>query len=282
MNFYPIQPFHLVTYSPWPIFVSFDLLFFAITGVIYFNHTYSIIGSSSFPVLLSFINLLFGVFMWFRDIITEATYLGDHTTYIQHGLILGFYLFLVTEIFFFIGAFWSFFHSALSPVVEIGSIWPPVGIEAIYPFDLPLLNTILLLSSGISVTYAHHYMIGKSRFNTIIGFLFTILFAVVFIYCQYIEYSNSTFNISDSVFGTTFYFITGTHGIHVILGTILLSISLYRIYSYQVTNSHHLGVESAIIYWHFVDVVWLFVFIFVYWWAYLFIIPLFIYNYLIY
>lgn len=269
-----MQPYHLVTSSPWPIYVSFDLLLLAINTVFYMNNISIVFGSNTLLFFVSLINLVFGVTLWLRDVITEGSYIGDHTSYVQNGIILGFYLFIVTEVFFFIGAFWSYFHSALVPSIQIGNTWPPIGITGIDPFALPLVNTILLLCSGVSITYGHHYIIGRVRSYSIIGFIVTILFSLIFIYCQYIEYSNSIFTINDSVFGTVFFFITGLHGMHVIIGTLMLSTSLYRIYSYQITNTVHVGVETAIVYWHFVDVVWILVYIFVYWWAWLY------YNYI--
>lgn len=182
------------------------------------------------------------------DIIKEATYIGEHTSYIQNGIIIGFFLFIVTEIFFFIGFFWAYLHSALVPAIQIGNIWPPVGIEAVNPYMLPLLNTFILLSSGISITYAHHYMIGRIRNYSIIGFIITIIFSIIFLFVQYIEYTSSVFSINDSIYGTVFYCITGLHCAHVIIGTIMLIVSLYRIYSYQVTNTAHIGIETSIIY----------------------------------
>lgn len=265
-NYYPVQPYHLVSISPWPIYVSFDLLIVCVNMIYYMNNIYSVISSNKVIIVLSIINLIIGVTLWLKDIIIESSYLGNHTSYIQNGIIMGFYLFIVTEVFFFIGAFWSYFHSGLVPSIVIGNIWPPIGIESINAFNIPLLNTILLLSSGVSVTYGHHYIIGKNRNYSIIGFIVTIIFSICFIYCQYIEYSTCSFSINDGIFGTVFFFITGLHGAHVTIGTIMLTVSLYRIYSYQITNTNHVGVETSILYWHFCDLVWIFVYIFVYWW----------------
>lgn len=237
------------------------------------NNIHSIFSTVGIIFGISLINLIYSIYLWMHDIISESTYIGEHTSFIQSGIIMGFFLFIVTEIFFFIGFFWAYLHSALVPAIQIGNVWPPLGIDAVSPYMLPLLNTVILLCSGISVTYAHHYMIGRIRSYSIIGFIITIVFSLIFISCQYVEYSNSTFGINDSIFGTVFYIITGLHGTHVIIGTIMLSVSLYRLYTYQVTNTTHIGIETSIIYWHFVDVVWIFVYILVYWWAYL-IIPL--------
>lgn len=267
--FIPLQPYHIVSLSPWPIYTSYDLLILCINGVYYMNNNYSIISSNGIIFLISIINLILGIILWLRDIIIESSYIGEHTTYIQNGIILGFYLFITTEVFFFLGAFWAYFHSSLVPAIQIGNIWPPIGIDSIDPFAIPLLNTILLLSSGVSVTYGHHYLIGRIRSSSIIGFIITIIFSIIFLFCQYIEYTNSTFSINDSIFGTVFFFITGLHGAHVTIGTIMLIVSLYRIYTYQITNTNHIGIECSILYWHFCDCVWILVYIFVYWWTWL-------------
>ena len=208
-----------------------------------------------------------GMLLWFRDIILEATYLGDHTTQVQKGLTIGVILFIVSEVFAFLSVFWAFFHSSLSPSIEIGGVWPPQGIEALSAFGIPLLNTFLLLSSGSTITYGHHALIKGDRKKAIIGGLLTIILALIFTALQYVEYFNASFTITDSVFGTTFYASTGLHGLHVIVGTIFIAVGFFRIVNYHLTNTHHIGYEASILYWHFVDVVWLFLFIAVYYWG---------------
>jgi len=258
----------MVTPSPWPLFVSFSLLILTLGAVVYFNGYASPFGDSGIIlVLLGFITTAFSIGLWLRDVVTEGTFLGDHTFAVQKGLNLGMLFFILTEVFFFLSIFWALFHSSLSPAVELGGQWPPKGIESINPFELPLLNTILLLSSGASVTYSHHALINKNRKGAISGLVITILFAAIFTICQGIEYSNAPFTIADGVYGSTFYMSTGFHGIHVILGTIMLTVSLIRLVQYHFTNTHHVGYESSILYWHFVDVVWLFLFVSVYWYG---------------
>jgi len=205
--------------------------------------------------------------LWFRDVTGEGTYLGNHTFRVQEGLNLGFVMFVVSEVFFFISIFWAYFHSALAPTVELGSSWPPAGIEPLNPFAIPLLNTIILLSSGAAVTYAHHSLIQGERKGSILGLILTILLALIFTGLQGLEYYEAPFNFSDSTYGTVFFFATGFHGLHVIIGTIFLIVGLLRLFSYHFTKHHHLGFESAILYWHFVDVVWLFLFVSVYYWG---------------
>ena len=263
---FQFHPYHMVTVSPWPLFVSFSLLILTSGAVTYFNGYTSPFGDSGIVlVVLGFICTSLSAGLWFRDIVTEGTFLGDHTFKVQKGLSIGMALFILTEVMFFVSIFWALFNSCLSPDVELGGQWPPMGIESISPFELPLLNTVLLLSSGATVTYSHHAVLNKNRAGAITGLVLTVLLAVVFTYCQGIEYMNAPFSISDGVYGSTFFMSTGFHGFHVIVGTLMLAVSLGRLIQYHFTNTHHVGYESAILYWHFVDVVWLFLFVSVYW-----------------
>ena len=159
------------------------------------------------------------------------------------------------------------FHSALAPTVELGSHWPPQGIDALSPYEIPLLNTIILLSSGAAVTYAHHSLIQGNRRGTILGIVVTVLLAAVFTALQGVEYLNAGFTIADGAYGSTFYMATGFHGLHVLIGTLFIGVAFFRVLSYQLTDHHHLGFESSILYWHFVDVVWLFLYVSIYWWG---------------
>jgi cytochrome c oxidase subunit 3 len=226
-------------------------------------------GFSSIKIilLLAFICVISSMSLWFRDVISEGTYLGNHTLAVQKGLNVGVGLFIVSEAFFFLAIFWAFFHSALSPTVELGAQWPPLGIEAINPFELPLLNTVILLSSGVVVTYGHHSLIQGGRGGALYGLIYTVILAVIFTAFQGVEYTVSSFTITDGVFGSCFYFGTGFHGLHVIIGTAFLAVGLWRGLAYHLTENHHLGLESGILYWHFVDVVWLFLFISIYYWG---------------
>jgi cytochrome c oxidase subunit 3 len=256
-------PYHLVEPSPWPILVSFSLLNFTLGAVMYMQgFTYG-----GHLLSLGFTLTVFGMILWFRDIITEGTYLGHHTIQVQKGLTIGVVLFIISEVFAFLSVFWAFFHSSLSPTIEIGGVWPPQGITPLDPFAIPLLNTILLLSSGAFVTYGHHALIQGDRRGAILGTLLTIIFAIIFTALQYYEYSESSFTMSDSVYGTVFYASTGLHGLHVIIGTLFILVGFIRIINYHLTDTHHQGHEAAILYWHFVDVVWLFLFIAVYYWG---------------
>lgn len=262
-NNFQAHPFHLVFPSPWPFFSSISLLNLTLCGVLIIHNFINI----AIFLLLSFIFLFSTMAFWFKDIIIEGTYLGNHTLAVQKGLNLGVTLFIISEGLFFLAIFWTYFHSALSPSTELGSQWPPSGVEAIDPFELPLLNTIILLFSGISVTYAHHSLIQANRKNYLNSLLCTISLGFIFTVLQLIEYLVSPFTISDGAFGSCFYFGTGFHGIHVIIGTIFLLVGLYRGLLYHFSENHHLGLESAILYWHFVDIVWLILYVGVYYWG---------------
>ncbi len=253
----------MVSPSPWPILTSNNLFSLTSSGAFtlhFFKNLYTIF-------FISLMAVTYSMGVWFRDVIFEATYKGNHTLAVQKGIYIGVILFIVSEAFFFLAIFWAYFHSGIGPDIEIGAQWPPLGIQAINPFELPLLNTIILLSSGITVTQAHHSLIEGDRKKTLNGLVYTVILALIFTLCQGIEYSVSSFTISDGIFGTCFYFGTGFHGLHVIIGTIFLAIGLWRVLAYHLTDNHHLGLESGILYWHFVDIVWLFLYIFMYYWG---------------
>jgi cytochrome c oxidase subunit 3 len=262
-NILNAHPFHLVDSSPWPIISSLSLLTLTSGAVMSFHD----ITFGVYILIIGLICTISSMLFWFRDVITESSYLGFHTISVGKGISLGVALFIVSEVMFFLSIFWAFFHSSLAPSVELGSLWPPYGIQALNPFELPLLNTIILLASAASVTYAHHSLIQGNRTNTISGLWVTVILAILFTSLQGFEYYNCSFTITDSVFGSCFFFGTGFHGLHVLIGSLWLMISFWRIISYQLTDNHHIGFESAILYWHFVDVVWLFLFVSIYWWG---------------
>ena len=257
------HPYHLVDPSPWPISMSFALLVTTISAVMYmqgFNY-------GGYLLNLGVLLVSTGMALWLRDVIVEATYLGHHTEQVKRGLTIVFALFILSELMAFFSVFWAYFHSSLAPTVEIGGSWPPLGIQILDPFAIPLLNTILLLSSGAFITYAHHAIIKGNRKSAILGIILTLLFAIIFTALQGYEYSEAGFTIADSIYGTVFFASTGLHGFHVIVGTIFIGVQFIRLLNHHITTSHHVGLESAIAYWHFVDVVWLFLYAFVYLWA---------------
>jgi len=254
---------HLVDPSPWPLVASMGAFFLTSGGVLYMHN---FLGGTHL-LLIGFSTIIYVMFVWWRDIVREATYEEKHTFSVQRGLRLGMILFIISEVMFFFAFFWAFFHSSLSPTFNLGGIWPPEAITPINTFGVPLTNTFILLSSGATVTWAHHAIVVRSKKQAVISLLFTIILAVFFTGFQVLEYIEADFNISDSVFGSCFYMATGFHGFHVFVGTISLLVSLVRIVFNHFTSTHHFGFESAAWYWHFVDVVWLFLFVTVYWWG---------------
>ena len=223
-------------------------------------------GGGSF-LAFGLLFLVTSMFIWWRDIIREGTLEGQHTSIVQLGLRFGMILFIVSEVMFFVAFFWAFFWASLAPVPEIGSVWPPQGIEVLSAWEVPFLNTLILLSSGASVTWAHHAIIAGDRKQTINALILTIVLAVLFTGLQAFEYLNANFSIADSVYGSTFQMATGFHGFHVFIGTCFLTVCLLRVILYHFTKQHHFGFEAAAWQWHFVDVVWLFLFISVQWWG---------------
>lgn len=362
------HPFHLVNVSPWPFFVALSLLAVTVGSVLYF-HRYMVAETT---LLYGFSALLFVCICWFRDIVREATFEGHHTLLVQRGIKLGMILFIVSEVMFFFSFFWAFFHSSLAPAIQIGGIWPPRGITVFNPWEVPLLNTLILLTSGASVTWAHYAVrsrfvrwfsgdywrcfdrmhrdyrhkslrysrkclrttvlgviprfmrsllkvntwlysralsrvngllltssdfyggksflkireflgpmrpvwltfrslyasfFERSRHDLLLALLVTVVLGVLFTLIQFYEYKHAPFTISDSVYGSTFFLTTGFHGLHVLVGTIFLVVCFIRGYRYHFTRGHHVGLECAIWYWHFVDVVWLGLYISVYHWG---------------
>ena len=265
------HPFHLVNPSPWPFVVSCSV-FSIVLGLIFTLHLDKNTGAFSInqgPVFMAIgaISLIYTIYRWFTDVVTEATIEGHHTVKVQQGLRYGVILFIVSEIMFFVGFFWAFFHSSLSPSVAIGCVWPPKDIEVLTPFELPFLNTLILLSSGVSITWAHRALLAANWRSSVLALSITIFLGLIFTVCQGFEYYSAPFNIQDGIYGSVFYLATGFHGFHVIVGTIFLSVALWRAYHYHFTRQHHLGFEAAAWYWHFVDVVWIFLFTTLYWWG---------------
>ncbi|CAM9090026.1 unnamed protein product [Phaeothamnion confervicola] len=257
------HPFHLVEPSPWPFLAALASFCLTVGGVLYM-HNYALGGNL---LLLGFFGMIAVMAFWWRDVIREATWEGHHTEAVQTGLRIGMILFIVSEIMFFFAFFWAFFHSSLSPVFNIGGVWPPKGIEVISPWEVPLLNTVILLSSGATVTWAHHSLVSGSKEQARLALFATLCLAFTFTALQAYEYLNAPFGMSDGVYGSTFYMATGFHGFHVLIGTIFLAVSLDRLMSDHFTREHHFGFEAAAWYWHFVDVVWLFLFLTIYWWG---------------
>ena len=367
------HPFHLVNVSPWPFFVSLSLFAVTVGAVLYF-HRFQI---GEVTLFIGFSSLILIMLCWFRDIIREGTFEGHHTLLVQKGLKLGMILFIISEAMLFFSFFWAFFHSSLAPAIQIGGIWPPKGILPFNPWEVPLLNTVILLTSGVTVTWAHYAVrskhvrffnnvrhpllssklfllnvkqyylmhtstsflwikrlkvfnflkslkslsltdhinfaykyinfflffstyfyemykskttsikslilcreskintfeikvnsfVQRSRHDLLLALGVTVILGIIFTFIQYYEYKFAPFTIADSVYGSTFFLTTGFHGLHVIIGTIFLFVCIIRTYKYHFTTTHHIGLESAIWYWHFVDIVWLGLYISIYHWG---------------
>nr|YP_010968348.1 cytochrome c oxidase subunit III [Paraponera clavata]WNO15837.1 cytochrome c oxidase subunit III [Paraponera clavata] len=257
------HPFHLVTQSPWPLLISLELMNLLISTVNWFNEC-----DDFSCVTFNFLCTMLISIQWWRDVIRESTFQGFHTFFVYINMRLGMILFIISEIFFFLSFFWAYFHSSLAPSLEIGQLWPPLGIKPFNPLDIPLLNTIILISSGLTVTWTHHSILQNNFKESKISLLMTIMLGIFFTSLQLIEYMESPFTIADSIYGSTFFVATGFHGLHVIIGTLFLYISFARMINLHFSKIHHFSFEGATWYWHFVDVVWLFLYMSIYWWSF--------------
>nr|YP_010894929.1 cytochrome c oxidase subunit III [Phortica pseudogigas]WJW73442.1 cytochrome c oxidase subunit III [Phortica pseudogigas] len=261
MSTHSNHPFHLVDYSPWPLTGAIGAMT-TVSGMVKWFHQYDL----TLFTLGNIITIL-TVYQWWRDVSREGTYQGLHTYSVTIGLRWGMILFILSEVLFFVSFFWAFFHSSLSPSIELGASWPPMGIISFNPFQIPLLNTAILLASGVTVTWAHHSLMENNHSQTTQGLFFTVLLGVYFTILQAYEYIEAPFTIADSVYGSTFYMATGFHGVHVLIGTTFLLICLLRHLNNHFSKNHHFGFEAAAWYWHFVDIVWLFLYVTIYWWG---------------
>ncbi|WP_206602618.1 NADH-quinone oxidoreductase subunit A [Mycoplasmopsis arginini] len=253
--------YHIVKPSPWPLAGALSALL-TTSGLAVWFHFYS-----TTLLTLGLLTITLTLHQWWRDIVRESTYQGHHTTPVQKNLRYGIVLFIISEIFFFTGFFWAFYHSSLAPTPHLGGHWPPTGITPLNPLEVPLLNTSVLLASGVTITWAHHSLINNNRKQTTQALLITILLGIYFTLLQISEYFEAPFTISDGIYGSTFFIATGFHGLHVIIGSTFLLICLIRQLLYHFTPNHHFGFEAATWYWHFVDVVWLLLYISIYWWG---------------
>ncbi len=252
------QPFHLVDPSPWPLIGAFSGLVLAAGALLVMhqdNYWLLFIG------VLCVIGTMFG---WWRDVIREAEHEGHHTKAVQIGLRYGMALFIASEVMFFSAFFWAYFDASLFPKAATGFQWPPVGIETFDAFDLPLMNTLILLLSGCTVTWAHHALLHGNRKDMILGLACTVALGAFFTCIQAYEYGHAAFGFREGIYPSTFFMATGFHGFHVLVGTIFLAVCLFRALNGHFKQDQHFGFEAAAWYWHFVDVVWLFLFVCVY------------------
>jgi cytochrome c oxidase subunit 3 len=265
------HPYHLVDPSPWPAVGAISALLLAV-GLLRFMH------ADSYVVLLIGVAMMFFTMVgWWRDVIREAEHEGHHTPAVQIGLRYGMALFIASEVMFFAAWFWAYFDVSLYPggadsaeligrTAVLGGQWPPAGWEEkiFDPFDIPFLNTLILLSSSLTVTWAHHSLREGRRKQLVRGLAITVILGITFTTFQAHEYSTAAFSFTEGIYSSTFFMATGFHGAHVIIGTIFLTVCFFRALAGHFTPDQHFGLEAAAWYWHFVDVVWLFLFTFVY------------------
>nr|YP_009122967.1 cytochrome c oxidase subunit III [Meloidogyne enterolobii]AJK90851.1 cytochrome c oxidase subunit III [Meloidogyne enterolobii] len=250
--------FNILVESNYPIFLSLIMsgMFFSLLIFLKFNLSDLLLVSIFFVCLC--------LLMWLLNIFVEGL-LGNHSYFMQDGFKISFYYFLFSELMFFFSLFWFFFDSSLIPMEEIGESWLPKGVEMVQPFSIPFLNSLILLSSAITLTWVHYnFLMLKKK---MLFYFFTLLLGLMFLMLQFFEYKMMIFSMSDGVYGSLFYFMTGFHGLHVFFGLLFLLMNFFLLKKNNFVMNHHLSFEFSIIYWHFVDVVWLYLFIFLYWWS---------------
>ncbi|MCQ8780730.1 cytochrome c oxidase subunit 3 [Mangrovibrevibacter kandeliae] len=273
--------YHIVDPSPWPLVGSVGafIMFFGLVGLMRYSNggQFVVFGAdlaTPWIFVAGLVIVLYTMYAWWADMVRESLH-GIHTKVVSLSLRYGMIMFIASEVMFFVAWFWAFFDASLYPNEAVqaartnvlGGQWPPAGIEVLDPLHLPLFNTITLLLSGTTVTWAHHALIHGDRRGLIQGLALTVVLGLIFSYVQYFEYAHAPFAFSGSIYGATFFMATGFHGAHVIIGTIFLIVCLIRAVSGQFTPTKHFGFEAAAWYWHFVDVVWLFLFFCIYVWG---------------
>lgn len=257
----PSSPFLAVQTSLWPFCISLLLFSCMRNAVLYLN-----LKLSLYRILFPLVFLTLCSFIWWKDFLRERI-VGYHTHKLEVSLRIGILLFILSEVFFFVSFFWAFYDASLSPTVELGLTWPPIGISPLSVYSVPLLNTVILLTRGITVTWAHHSIINNFFTKRFVRLLITVLLGVYFLFMQWVEYNEASFSFADGVYGSTFFLATGFHGMHVIVGTTFLFYVTILLVSSKLLFNHHFSFEAAAWYWHFVDVVWLILFVSIYYWG---------------
>ena len=255
------HPYHLVDPSPWPLIGAISAFVLACGALVVMHY------ESYWLAIVGAIMVMGTMFGWWRDVTDEAHRQGHHNRVVQIGLRYGMSLFIASEVMFFSAFFWAFFNASLFPTAAINYVWPPAHIMPFDAWDLPFLNTLILLLSGCTVTWAHHALLHNNRRDVIRGLALTVILGVLFTTLQVYEYTHAAFGFREGIYPSTFFMATGFHGFHVFVGTVFLLVCLVRASRGHFTQDHHFGFEAAAWYWHFVDVVWLFLFSCVYIWG---------------
>jgi len=272
------HPYHIVRPNIWPLVSSFAGGFFCLMMVMYFPDFREALQASKisgeplaapFPwgPIAGILAIMTCMLFWWKDVIYEAVEEKAHTKIAEIGFRYGMALFIASEVMFFVAFFWAFFNAALFPTEAINFTWPPEFIETVPAFGLPFLMTMILLLSGCTVTWAHHEILHNNKKEASQALGLSVLLGAIFLCFQVYEYGHVTFGFSEGIFSSTFYMATGFHGFHVFVGTVFLAVCWWRMEKGHFTAEKHFGFEAAAWYWHFVDVVWLFLFIAVYWWG---------------
>ncbi len=291
----PKHQYHLVDPSPWPIIGTVAALVLA-TGAVFGMHDLFELGDGKkwVAILPGLLLMLYTMYGWWKQVVREGIEDKAHTSIVQQGLRVGMALFILSEVMFFFVFFFSFFKASLIPVELLDGVWPvaaagwpPEGIKTFDPWDIPFINTMILLLSGTTVTWAHHALLHGNQKDLVRGLKYTVILGVIFTGFQGYEYSHASFCMNGNfdwlfgghfagaecdynpnhIYASNFFMATGFHGLHVIIGTIFLAVCLQRAKKGQFSPKGHLGFEFAAWYWHFVDVVWLFLFVCIYWWG---------------
>jgi len=264
------HPYQIIENSPWPFIIGMcAFMYMTLNGVFLSYGCHNLYSIAFFKHLyhFSFIGLLLAVSLWWFEMIQESVIEGAYTKKVQLNISIGMILFIVSEVMFFFGFFWAFFHFSLNPSDAIQGNWPPVSVESIFAYGLPLINTVILLSSGVTLTWSHVSLYRNNKKESVIGLFLTIVLGLIFTKIQFAEFCLAKFTIADSCYGSVFYMLTGLHGFHVLVGTIFLCVAFVRLVTNYFNKTRFSGFELAIWYWHFVDVVWLFVFSGIYCWG---------------
>ncbi len=260
--------YHIIDPSIWPFFGAVSAFVMLFGAVLWMN------GSGPWLFLIGLAGVLYVMYAWWADVVAESNNGVDHTPVVRIGLRYGFIMFIMSEVMFFAAWFWSFFKHAIFPMdpegqsPAIDGVWPPAGIETFDPWHLPLINTLILLCSGAAATWAHHALVHENnRKDMANGLIIAVVLGALFTVLQAYEYGHAAFGFAGNIYGANFFMATGFHGAHVVIGTIFLLVCYFRLRAGHFTPEKHIGFEAAAWYWHFVDVVWLFLFAAIYVWG---------------